>query len=295
MGSISMISAQLLAFIEAQSIAPNAQITFLKKLCTFQMDSDDVVEVSGKELNEADNHNKYYESSLEWFDDNHSDLLKWFIDEGFEYLPRIEKLWSKGGRSRKAFYKLQSTPITSKQRESVLTPHKFPVPEGGMRYTFEKTAPSWWFKNGDISLNGYRKWVFLSLALSPVFLILLGLLGYLFNSLTLLILATVLISLLPISLPLFMMLRDGYYLRILKDSSIIFIGDDDKGDRSIKFQTIKGFCPICQGDLFFGDQGLPLPFTKKKLIATCKNNTSLHRFSVDHVTHIGIPIGAYTN
>lgn len=44
MGSISMISAQLLAFIEAQSIAPNAQITFLKKLCTFQMDSDDVVE-----------------------------------------------------------------------------------------------------------------------------------------------------------------------------------------------------------------------------------------------------------
>lgn len=278
---LQKISELTLSYINNSPNTDNAYHRFLRELYKQQQLSSVLVTNPWDKLDE-NNPTIHFEKSSEWLDDHSQGIDHFLTQHGLAFKLVPMRIGSKGGKGNKVHYSLKKEAVEASAKAKP-SERSYPVPKGGVRFEVVKSESGWWKDNKDISLAGSKKWVFLAFCLSPLIVLLGTILFWQTTGNALYIFPCLLLPL--VSMPFYMMLHNGAYLRIFRNNTLMFIGTNKDGDRSICFRTYKGKCNVCGANLIL-DKGWSI-LGSKRIIALCRDNSALHKFTIDHVTNTG--------
>jgi len=294
MSNIQAVSKALASFLEQGEFNRNAQWDFLHTQSKSQGASEETVFITGEELGQPDNHNKYFKNSNSWLDEHSMRLAGHFLKKGFEHIPVIEKQPSAG--KHKSTYSMGIRVISDQVKKDIANLPEYPLHEGGTRYHINQQSKK---RNTllptKVTLTGWRKWLFVFLALCPFIVLFIAVVSGALDidqDLNRVLALGVSVGLMFVmSYPYLSILFSGAYLRKFAPSNSVMLLLTAKKDkrlldhREIVFRTYEAKCGICGGTIELNEEGPVL--RRKRIFGECRENPMGHRYSFDYVTGVG--------
>ena len=298
MAHLDQIAYEMMAFIDG-NIATNKSTEFLYELCKLQGSSEDCIEATGAELNQPTQHSTYHKNANQLMADYQTRIEEHFLEKGYSVIPSIAKKESKGGH--KSTYYLTLSRVRSETIHDLKNQAEYLVPENGIRYHINLQS-----KSGktvfpaSINMQGWLKALFILMVVAPVvafvIIVLSGAADLSPGGKNIIYSGAVIALIYAASIPYIALAFSSIYLRkftLRLNSIVCLVTARENGEylnyRQIVFRQYEAKCGICDGNIILNERGSL--FSQKQLVGECKENSTGHVYSFDHVTNTGKYIG----